>query len=248
MIDFIKQTPQPYRESRDFQLLSKLYDILFNSSRSYSDTIKSIQNGNVIDVSELRSLTSNFNPAHDWSNYLLNGIANSFNYILKSKGTISAVKYCINILLRLQGIPTNHEVIITTSENMENLFSGNLARLVEPLDDSSISTNYLYVIIPRFLATQGLVQDLLDALLPVGVTYRVIETEIIDKTFETKVKINSDSIKINKFKEDYLTLPKDEIPTTAQDIYGNEIDLPPRQIIYNKVISNADIESSEGHD
>lgn len=247
MIDFVRQTPRPYRESRDYQLISKLYDVLFNSSRSYSDIIKAVQQGEVVNLSGLKSLTVNFNPSHEWVEELLSGISNSFNYILKSKGTVSAIKYCINILLRLQGIPTNHEVIITTGENMEALFSGNLAKSVDSLDDPGLTTNYLYIIIPRFLIKQGLIQDLLNVLLPVGVSYRVIETELIDRTWETYVEITTqypEYFGIYGIRDKYLTISENDLPTKAnvtdpkypKDI--NKLNIPGRQIMYNKVIEN----------
>ena len=67
MIDVIKRTPEEYsKQSRDYQVLARLYSALFNVSKMYIDDMniwdKNIDNK----LSLLRARTLNFDPQHDW--------------------------------------------------------------------------------------------------------------------------------------------------------------------------------------
>jgi len=66
MIDVIKQTPSEYsKQSRDYQVLARLYTALYNLSKMYTDNM-SVWSLNIDNkLSVLRSKTLNFDPKHD---------------------------------------------------------------------------------------------------------------------------------------------------------------------------------------
>jgi len=159
MIDVIKQTPSEYsKQSRDYQVLARLYTALYNLSKMYTDNM-SVWSLNIDNkLSVLRSKTLNFDPKHDWDLDELDSAISCFKYIMRSKGTITALKFCLTILLRTKNIEAD-------------------------LNDASIEVTedgILLVKIPKQLASAGIVEDLFEYLLPAGMLYRIIEYSSYD--------------------------------------------------------------------
>jgi len=154
MIDIIKQTPREYSsQSRDYQVLARLYTILYNYSKMYIDNMQ-IWNSNIDNkLTDLRSRTVNFDPKHSWDLDDLESIVSCFKYIMRNKGTSFALTYCVDILMRTEGI------------------------VVEDLDTVvSIDDNFNVTIrIPENLLTLGIIEDLVRYLLPAGLTYDILE-------------------------------------------------------------------------
>lgn len=157
MIDVIKQTPLEYsKQSRDYQVLARLYTSLFNINKMYIDNMQVWDNDIDNRLTTLRSRTLNFIPKHSWDLDDLDSAISCFKYIMRKKGTVTAIQFCLTILLRIRKL--NGEV----SEESGTLIINN-------------EENKIEVRIPSQLASVGVVEDLFEYLLPAGVTYRITE-------------------------------------------------------------------------
>lgn len=243
MIDFIKQVPTVYsQESRDYQIMAKLYDALFNASKFYSDSILSLHRNKFISVADLKCANSNFFPSIDWENYILDAVSSGFTWLVKHKGTRMAIESCINILLRLFEIPQNHKVLIISGEAFLNKNYS---------EDSLLETNSIVIIIPKDLAQIGIVQDLMKYILPVGVSCRVVEIEIIDRAVKTELEYKSMTKPITGIKDSEFNIPidldktdhKPSVNTSGKNYWyrdhlitdGSE-DIPMPQVLFGKVV------------
>ena len=151
MIDVIKQTPYEYsKQSRDYQKLARIYTILYNLCKMYIDNMK-VWNSDIDNkLTPLRAKTLNFDPVHSWDLDSLEAAVSCFKYLMMKKGTITALKSCLTILMRSQGI---------------------YGEQIEP----EVNGNNIIIKIPEQLASAGVVEDLFEYLLPSGSTYRIIE-------------------------------------------------------------------------
>lgn len=158
MIDVIKRTPEEYsKQSRDYQVLARLYSALFNVSKMYIDDMniwdKNIDNK----LSLLRAKTLNFDPQHDWDLDDLDIITSCFKYLIKYKGTKTALKYIISILMKIRKID-------------------------DDIDESTITIedNNITIRLEDDLVTLGIMEDIIRYILPAGYTYRIIEYRSYD--------------------------------------------------------------------
>ena len=208
MIDIIKQTPRKYSAfSRDYQVLARLYTALFNYTKMYIDNMQ-IWNSNIDNnLAELRSRTLNFEPKYSWNLDNLEAITTCFKYLIRNKGTIRTLKYCIDILMRIEGLISNN------------------------LDSAITVENYNVTIrIPKNLLTLGIIEDLARYLLPAGLTYDIVEYEEVssDKIFtdiyhisvEDGDEITRKDIIENSSIIDMATIGDD---TERENIYGTRV-------------------------
>lgn len=152
LIDIIKQTPREYSaQSRDYQVIARLYTALFNISKMYIDDME-IWNSNIDNkLTNLRSKTLNFHIKHSWDEDDLEAVTSCFKFLMRNKGATKALEYCINILMKI--------------ENVKG----------ELIDQPVTINNYTVTIkIPESLLTIGIVEDLVEYLLPAGLTYNII--------------------------------------------------------------------------
>lgn len=153
MIDIIKQTPREYSsQSRDYQVIARLYTALFNYVKTYIDNM-SVWDTNIDNrLTSLRASTLNFEPDHAWDLDDLEAITTCFKYLMRNKGTVKALEYCVDILLRIENI------------------------VGESIDEVVTMSNYNVTIrVPDDLFTLGIVEDLVKYLLPSGLTYTIIK-------------------------------------------------------------------------
>lgn len=161
MIKLQNLTPEVYyKHSRDFQFLGRLYDIVLNSIKTNTDTLYSLPNGDNLNTKliDLLALTLGFKSKHNYNIKQLRAISGVFPLILKNKGNIQSVQLAGQALLSSEGItdPFNCELI----------------------------ENVLYVFIPSQLSDLNLFNDLLDYILPAGISCEIAR----GVQFETSIK------------------------------------------------------------
>lgn len=152
LIDIIKQTPLEYSaQSRDYQVIARLYTALFNITKMYIDDLE-IWNANIDNkLTGLRSRTLNFIPKHHWDEDELEAVTSCFKYLMMNKGTTKALEYCVNILMKI--------------EKLES----------EAIDQTVKIAGYNVTIrVPENLFTLGILEDLIEYLLPSGLTFNII--------------------------------------------------------------------------
>ena len=174
MIDVIAQTPIEYsKQSRDYQVIARLYTSLYNLSKMYIDDMNFWSADIDNKLSHLRAKTLNFHPKHAWEYEALDAATSCLKDLVRRKGTMPAIKECVRILERINNLPD-----------------------VPDGPDVTVDYNTYTIIIkvPKQLASMGVVEDLLRLIIPIGMGYRIIEFEVIrdgvEDNFEFSDKID----------------------------------------------------------
>ena len=165
MINTYYQLPEVYyKESRDFQVLGRVYDIIFNYLKTSIDTIyhNPLDKSTDKNLLDLLACTLGFETKHNYDINQLYAICSSFSEILKVKGTKKSIELTVKALLNSQGIDKKPEVAFDRANNHQ-----------------------INIFIPSGLVDTTLLQDVLEYILPVGLTYCIINSVNIE---------NSDSI------------------------------------------------------
>lgn len=159
-----------YNHSRDFQLIGRLYELVLNSVKTNSDLIYNIPNGPNMDndLLELLSTTIGFKSTHNYNVDQLKSLCSCFAEIIRSKGSIRAIEKTCNALVGAEGI--------TDSVYID--------------DKSSKDTLILYV--PQELSDTNLLKDLMNYILPAGLSYTIVKTLKLSTSAKTTIKTNSD--------------------------------------------------------
>jgi hypothetical protein len=167
MINFSKQVPSIYTNaSRDFQFIEQLIDIVLNSVKHDIDSIYALPVSTYdAKITELLALTLGFKVKRNYDKNQLAALVGVLPSILKYKGTIRAITLAAEVLIKASG---------TTGD-----FS------------CTVNNAHLEVILPEDLLDVTLFSDLLDYILPAGMTCRIIrETrEQLPLTDEDKILV-----------------------------------------------------------
>lgn len=198
-----------YKRSRDFQFIGRLYDIVLNSVKTNVDLLYQLPIGinSSLESTDLLATTLGFTPRNKYNADQLKSVCSVLPLIMKNKGSLKAIQILINAILNVEGITD----ILKCEVNNE--------------------TNTLVIAIPDKLTDLTLVYDLLDYLIPAGMSCEIIKTFTLSIPVETKVEY-SDVISIYK-KEIYLddkgiieygSLPNLSDPATIDQIATARVD------------------------
>lgn len=182
------QVPSVYSSrSRDFQLLSCILDLVFNSSKNYSDMISSMTLHNHVDTKllDLLSKTVGFDVKRVYDANDLYTLCSTFKSIIKEKGTKKSIEDCVRVLLKAQNINKDFEVVIDNDY------------------DAETSEGYtVSIFIPKELKDIALLEDMLDYVLPTGYTFSIAVMSFVEGFGKNKVyaNISDTDIKYNQYK------------------------------------------------
>ena len=171
MIRLQDYTPEVYyKESRDFQFIGRLFDLILNYSKTNADLIYALPFSDNSDeqLTELLSLTLGFKAKRKYTTRQLRAICSVFSEIMRNKGTIEAFLIACDAIFSAEGI--NTEVDYEIVENNSRLI--------------------LYV--PPQLGDTTLLNDLFSYILPAGLSFDIVKI-IIEKT-KTETEIGLQSI------------------------------------------------------
>lgn len=151
MINFYNQVPSIYvNASRDFQYLSWLINIVLNSVKHNVDDIYSLPSNNIDPrLAELLAMTLGFKIKRNYDQKQLLALVSIIPSILKYKGTDKAIVMAMDALVTASGAVGSGSV--------------------------EIKGSVLEVTIPKELVDTTLFIDLLDYILPAGMTCRIIK-------------------------------------------------------------------------
>lgn len=152
MIKLEENTPKIYySQSRDFQLIGRLYDIVLNSVKTNADLIYNINNTKLIDnqMLNLLAMSLGFKVTRNYNADQLRSICACLPYIMKNKGNIRAVRIACNAILSAESID-------------------------DPMD-YGYSNGQLTLYIPVALTDTSLLEDLMVYLLPAGISYTIVK-------------------------------------------------------------------------
>lgn len=148
-----------YNKSRDFQVVGRTLEVIFNYLQTEIDLAKYLNLTNNTDnkLLPLIATTLGFESRHTYNTNNLKGILSTFSYLLKNKGTKKAIEDAVTVLLRSQNIDKDFEVVIDKK------------------------TNEVIIYIPYNLQDTILLEDLFDYILPAGCNYNFIKTQFGDE-------------------------------------------------------------------
>jgi hypothetical protein len=173
MIKFSNQVPSVYSSaSRDFQYLGWLIDIVLNSVKHNVDDIYNLPNSKADPkLTELLAMTLGFKVKRNYDQNQLSALVAALPRILKYKGTKTAIDMAGNALIAASGASGDF------SSEMSDTDSGELV-----------------VTFPVGLIDISLFTDLLDYILPAGMTCHIVRKNEENRTYVTELGYNEELI------------------------------------------------------
>lgn len=161
-----------YNRSRDFQLLGRIYDIIFNYLKTNVQILDTLPYSEDIDdkLIPLLSTTLGFKQTHEYNTQQLKVVCSSFIHILRNKGNFSAITELLQLLANVENTQESYQYTVD--------------------DDNPYVLN---IYLPLSISDTSLFEDMLYYVLPAGMSYRIIKQLIIEnKPSEDTVFIASD--------------------------------------------------------
>ena len=146
-----------YNESRDFQVLGRTFDILFNYLKTNVDLMEGIPFSNNCDTHLLPLVATSLGFANkrNYSDVELRALCSSFSKLLKIKGTKESIQEAVNVMLHAHNINKIADVEIDPDDKFNFIIS-----VPEELDDTTI------------------LEDIFTYILPCGFTYRFLNVNL----------------------------------------------------------------------
>lgn len=167
MIKMYEQVPQVYMNaSRDFQYLSRLIDVVFNSIKHNIDGIYNLPNiPDNVALTELLALTLGFKIRRNYDKEQLAALVSILPSILKCKGTITAIDLVGKAIIKASGTPGTYL--------------------------SKVEDNVLTIVLPKEQIDTNLFMDLLPYILPAGLSCRIIRRTVQASEIKTEMGFES---------------------------------------------------------
>lgn len=159
-----------YKQSRDFQALGRVYDVIFNYLKTNINTIYNNPLSENVDerLLDLVATTLGFKSKHKYNVKQLMALCSAFSSVLKIKGTKNSFEIAINALLQAEGISYSSQVLMDTNDPYK-----------------------VVVYIPDSLTDITLFNDLLTYILPAGISCNVTRSQLVSTVRTTEVKSTS---------------------------------------------------------
>ena len=192
-----------YKQSRDFQFIGRLYDIVLNYVKTGAENLYNLPIGQNMNeqLLNLLALTLGFKTNKQYNSKQLLAICGALPTILKHKGSIQALVLATNALLAAEGVK-------------------------QPLDYTLIPKQGIKLYIAQELDDLTLFTDLLDYLLPAGLSCTIIkESQLVTKvetvfTVTSSVKINGiDANDTDRENNSYYDVLESNMLSTIQPLY-----------------------------
>ena len=176
MIQSQKLTPSVYyNRSRDFQLIGRLYDVVFNYVKSNVDSMSNLPCGDDVDerLLDLMCYTLGIKKQHNYVSQQLKDICNVFVELIRNKGSITSIKKLITTILHSNKLNSKgNEIIFDTT------------------------TNELKIYLDETVSDYSLINDILDYILPAGITFTIYKGRFSEYEFETVIQDEFEAINL----------------------------------------------------
>lgn len=202
MIKTQNLTPEIYyRNSRDFQLFGRLYDVIFNYAKTNVDLMENFPINRNTDsrVIELLARTLGFQNNQSYRNDDLNAICNIFIKLMRQKGSIAAINTLTKTILNIEGINKSYDITVVNNE--------------------------IYISIPDAVSNPEikLFEDVLEYILPIGMRYNIQTVNVFNVDTPMEIKV-SQATEIKSFKNDVnnsIARTDQRITTSTKTTIGN---------------------------
>lgn len=181
MIRLRNMTPDPYySQSRDFQLIGRLFDLVLNSVKTNTDQVYNVQLNYDTDekLLDLMAMTLGFKSRHEYNSRQLRSICSCFADILRKKGSKDAVLIAAKALLNAEGLVqgySNEDIVHVNEDNTE-----------------------ITVYLPPDLVDNNLFNDLLSYILPAGVGCNIVRAYSYTYTADSEEYQTVDNVRYIK--------------------------------------------------
>lgn len=148
MIKLQNYTPDVYyKESRDFQFIGRLFDLVLNSVKTETDLLYNLPLSANSDekLLELLAMTLGFKPRHQYNARQLKAICSVFSEIMRNKGSIKALKIACEALFNALDISQELSYDFTSTANNKtelNLY------IAQEFGDITILNDLLSYVLP----------------------------------------------------------------------------------------------------
>lgn len=173
MIKLQDLTPEVYyKQSRDFQFIGRLYDIVLNYIKTNADNLYYLPIGQNMNeqLLNLLALSLGFKPKNNYNSKQLLAICSVLPEIMKNKGSLQSMITAVNALLAAEEIEQALDYTLTSKRNITLYISQQLSDLT-------------------------LLTDLFDYILPAGMTYELVKENQLITEISTNVYL-TDSVQI----------------------------------------------------
>lgn len=210
MIRLQENVPEVYvKESRDFQLFCRLYDLINNSTRySIESTINLLDPLKCSDrILPLLSTRVGFFPKSEYNTLAFRNIINAFSYILKYKGSKQGIEMALNVILKAENNYDKSDIRIDRNNSI------------------------IKVLTKKSIQNEALLRDVLSYVIPIGYDLEIGEykeapkdqttTQLtIDINAKQKVYNSGQLSQVLKYSED-LKNRKPNIVTNPDEMVGS---------------------------
>lgn len=175
MIKLQDLTPEVYyKQSRDFQFIGRLYDIVLNYIKTNADNLYYLPIGQNMNeqLLNLLALSLGFKPKNNYNSKQLLAICSVLPEIMKNKGSLQSMITAVNALLAAEEIDQALDYTLTSKRNITLYISQQLSDLT-------------------------LLTDLFDYILPAGMTYELVKENQLITEINTNIYL-TDSVQIWK--------------------------------------------------
>ena len=145
-----------YNESRDFQVLGRTFEILFNYIKTNIDLMEGLPFSRNCDIHLLPLLAQSlgFTNKRNYSKDELRALCSSFIRLLRYKGTKQSIQEAVNLMLHANGINDVANVVIGDADD----------------------PHCVVIYVPVELTDITILEDIFEYILPCGFNYRFIFT------------------------------------------------------------------------
>ena len=168
--------PEVYiNESRDFQLISRLYDVLFSGVKYDIDSMVNVLDATLTKDTMLQLMCSKvgFFPRFEIDAQVLKYIIASFPFIVKNKGNKRGIEYAINAILKAENNPSAiGKPYIVINNNVEEGYR-------KPY------TVYIYTTVTIY--NKVALDEVMRYVLPIGSTYQILAYNKLYSGVPTKI-------------------------------------------------------------
>ena len=193
------------KESRDFQMLCNLFDIMHSSTKFDIDTMTNILDPTLCNESVLPFLQSKlgFFTKRDFTTQELRHVLSSFKRLVKDKGSRIGIREAIEIYLKLICSLGSYRITVTNSKQLEqtaNLQSFNQTS-VEKVYNKLDNVYLIEIQLETSIKNLTVLREMLKYVLPTG--YDVHFGFYSAKEVNTRLKLSHDEFHIVIIREDY---------------------------------------------
>ena len=203
MIKLQNLTPEVYyKQSRDFQFIGRLYDIVLNSVKTNTANLYNLPIGPNMNeqLLNLLALTLGFKPKKNYNSKQLLAICSVLPEILKHKGSMQAILIAVNALLAAEEI-------------------------TQPLDYSIQPKKSITLYVSQKLSDLTLLTDLFEYILPAGISYNLVKENQLVTALETTIVLTDHvEVEIKPYNSTIVGIVSNLVeldPTTNNRIINN---------------------------